>query len=197
MEEISLRDNYKVVKPLLNVPKQRLKEYLDKDSIRYFIDSSNSDIKYKRNYFRHNFTDKLLHEFEGGIIKSFEYLQEDKKELDRLQIEVFHHKELYILEIDNFATLVRVVDKYLKKLGYLLSSAQRDELTREKSIVFGGVWAVERVDNEIYIAPYIKEVMPKRFKEECRIAKVPSKVRGYYYQKRLEPKKVLRLYRPA
>jgi tRNA(Ile)-lysidine synthase len=94
------------------------------------------------------------------------------------------------LEIDNFATLIRVVDKYLKKLGYLLSSAQRDELTRENSIVFGGVWAVEIIENRVYIAPYIKEVMPKRFKEECRITKVPSKIRGYCYQEELEPKKV-------
>ena len=181
MEEISLRDNYKVVKPLLNVPKQRLKEYLDKDSIRYFIDSSNSDIKYKRNYFRHNFTDKLLHEFEGGIIKSFEYLQEDKKELDRLQI-LFNKDKYYIISSFNDYSDIKSIDIILKRVGFLASKAQKDEILKSRDCVVGGKIAVVFMDNRIFIAPYKKIVMDKKFKEKMRVQRVPPKIRGYLYE---------------
>jgi len=192
LEAISKREDYTLIRPILHHSKDELIEYLQNYNHKYFVDQSNIDEKYERNYFRNRFANKLITDYKQGIQKSFEYLQEDKRILMSGYREIFNHKKLYILEIDNSATLlvVRVIDKYLKKLGYLLSSAQREELTRENSIVFGGVWAVEKTENKIYIAPYIKKVMPKRFKEECRIAKVPSKVRGYYYQERLKPKKI-------
>jgi tRNA(Ile)-lysidine synthase len=192
LEAVSKRGDYTLIRPILHHSKDELIEYLQNYNHKYFVDQSNIDEKYERNYFRNRFANKLITDYKQGIQKSFEYLQEDKRILMSGYREIFNHKKLYILEIDNSATLlvVRVIDKYLKKLGYLLSSAQREELTRENSIVFGGVWAVEKTENKIYIAPYIKKVMPKRFKEECRIAKVPSKVRGYYYQERLKPKKI-------
>jgi len=49
---------------------------------------------------------------------------------------------LYILEIKNPNIKVRVVDRYLKKLGYLLSSPQRDEVEKQNSLVVGGAFAV-------------------------------------------------------
>jgi len=101
--------------------------------------------------------------------------------------ELFHYKELYILEITNPFVKIRMVDKYLKKLGYLLSSAQKNELKKESSIVIGGLWAVESIDIRVYIAPYIKNIMPKKFKEAYRKAKIPPKTRGYFYQEKLEP----------
>ncbi|NEW60901.1 tRNA lysidine(34) synthetase TilS [Sulfurovum sp. bin170] len=194
LESISKRKEYTLIRPILHHSKDELMNYLDENGYRYFIDESNSDEKYERNYFRNNFSDKLIEKYKNGIQKSFEYLQIDKEVLLSGYREVFNHKELYILEIDNHMIISRVVDKYLKKLGYLLSSAQRAELANENSMVFGGLWAVEIVEDKIYIAPYLKEVMPKKFKEACRIAKIPSKVRGYYYHKRLEPKKVSQLY---
>ena len=102
--------------------------------------------------------------------------------------EIFNYKELYILEINNPQIRIRVIDKYLKKLGYILSSGQRSELKKEKSIVISGLWVVEVIEDKIYIAPYIKEVMPKRYKEACRIAKIPLKIRGYIYREQITPK---------
>jgi len=191
LENISKRKNYTLLRPVLHYAKDELMGYLDEHGHQYFIDESNSDEKYERNYFRNSFSDKLIAKYKNGIQKSFDYLREDKEILMRGYREIFYHKELYILEIDNPLVVVRAVDKYLKKLGYLLSSAQRAELKKENSIVFGGLWVVERVDNRIYIAPYIKKVMPKRYKEACRLNRVPSKIRGYCYQENLEPNKVL------
>jgi tRNA(Ile)-lysidine synthase len=156
-------------------------EYLNKNGHKYFIDSSNSDEKYERNYFRKNFSDTLIDRYKNGIARSFEYLKEDKDILLSGYKEIFHKKELYVIKLINPDIKIRVVDIYLKKLGYLLSSAQREELNRENSIVFGGVWAVEVVDDMIYIAPYIKKPMPKKVKEAFRVAKIPPKVRGYFY----------------
>jgi len=194
LEVVSERKGYKLIRPVLHHSKDELMSYLEENGYKYFIDQSNSDEKYERNYFRNRFTNELIAKYKSGIQKSFEYLQQDKEVLMSGYREIFNYKELYILEIDNDTVTVRVIDKYLKKLGYLLSSAQRDELVREKSIVFGGVWAVEIVENRLYIAPYVKIVMPKRYKEACRVTKIPSKVRGYLYQEKLEPRKVLQLY---
>ena len=55
MQEISYKNGYKVLKPLLAYTKQQLQDYLDLNNIKYFIDETNKDQKYKRNYFRHNF----------------------------------------------------------------------------------------------------------------------------------------------
>jgi len=42
-------------------------------------------------------------------------------------------------------------------------------------------------DNLLYIAPYLTTDMPKTFKEACRKAKIPAKVRAYYYQEDITP----------
>ncbi len=185
LEYISKRENYNLVRPILDKSKDEILEYLKKNSYRYYIDSSNINQKYERNYFRVEFANRLIEEYREGIKRSFDYLKEDRDILLSGYIEIFHYKELYILELKNPKIVSRVVDIYLKKLGYLLSSAQRDELKREKSIVFGGVWAIEVSDNQIYISPYIKVVIPKKIKEAYRVAKIPPKVRGYFYKENI------------
>ena len=53
--EFEHKENYQIYKPLLNITKDELIIYLQKNSYKYFIDESNFDEKYKRNFFRHNF----------------------------------------------------------------------------------------------------------------------------------------------
>jgi len=45
-------------------------------------------------------------------------------------------------------------------------------------------------ENKIFIAPYKKEVMPKEFKEKCRILKIPSKIRPYLYKNNINLKEI-------
>jgi len=191
LESKTIRDNYRLIRPILHHSKDELLEYLKKHNYKYFIDSSNSDIKYERNYFRKKFSDSLIEEYRDGISRSFEYLKDDKRVLTTGYREIFHYRELYIIELTNPAIKTRVIDIYLKRLGYLLSSSQREKLKKENSIVFGAVWAVEIIDNKIFIAPYIKKPMPKRYKESCRVANIAPKIRGYCYINKLEPKMVL------
>ncbi|MBU1668822.1 tRNA lysidine(34) synthetase TilS [bacterium] len=188
LENISKRKAYTLVRPILHHAKDELITYLKSNNQHYFIDQSNADEKYERNYFRNNFSDKLIEHYKEGIQKSLTYLKEDKAYLMSAYREIFHYKELYILETDNPNIAVRAVDIYLKKLGYLLSSAQRAELKENNSMVIGGLWAIEIVENKIYIAPFQKVVMPKKFKEQCRTLKIPAKVRSYIYNEGLDPK---------
>ncbi|HIM94062.1 MAG TPA: tRNA lysidine(34) synthetase TilS [Campylobacterales bacterium] len=188
LTSLSTRKEYTLVRPILHHSKEELLNYLKSNSNKYFIDDSNYDEKYERNYFRKNFSDELIKKYKNGIQKSFEYIKEDKEILMGGYEEIFNYKELYILEINNPQIRIRVIDKYLKKLGYILSSGQRSELKKEKSIVISGLWVIEVIEDKIYIAPYIKEVMPKRYKEACRIAKIPLKIRGYIYREQITPK---------
>ncbi len=188
MEVISERKAYTLIRPLLHHSKEELLSYLKQHHYPYFVDKSNVDEKYERNRFRKNFSDKLLYQYHEGIKRSFDYLREDKEVLNSGYRELFHHKELYIISYDNPSGQIRIVDKYLKKLGYLLSASQRQELKSEKSIVFGGLWSVEITENKVYLAPYKKVVMPKTFKELCRTLKIPQKVRAYIYNENLDPK---------
>ena len=193
LEALSKRKEYSLVRPILHHSKEELLSYLKSNSYHYFIDHSNYEEKYERNYFRKNFSDKLIEKYQKGIQKSFEYLQEDKEVLMGGYIEIFNHKEFYLIKIDNHQVSIRVIDKYLKRLGYILSSGQRDELKKEKSIVISGLWAIEAIEDKIYIAPYTKEIMPKKYKEACRIAKIPSKIRGYLYSQKIEPQLLIGL----
>ena len=185
LEALSKRKNYLMLRPLLHHAKDELQHYLNTNDYPYFIDESNNSEKYERNRFRKDFSNKLIENFKEGIKRSFDYLQEDKEILNSGFQEIFHHKELYILEYEHEHLIIRIVDQYLKKLGYLLSGQQRQELKKEKSIVFGGVWAVEIQKSKIFIAPFRTNSMPKAFKETCRILKVPSKIRVYIWEEQL------------
>jgi tRNA(Ile)-lysidine synthase len=181
-EEIQKRDNYQIIRPLLDISKKSLLEYLEKKKIRYFIDSTNRDQKLKRNYFRANFADKFIDEYESGVRRSFEYLKSDVNRIFSERL-IFNQNKLFIFErgFDEIED-IRVIDKTLKKVGYLLSKAQRDEILRVKDTVVGGEFSIAIDEKFIYISPFIKTPMPKEFKERCRILKIPPKIRGYIYK---------------
>ena len=197
LKALSKRKEYTLVRPILHHAKEELLNYLNNNAYKYFIDDSNHDEKYERNYFRNNFSDKLIKKYKNGIRKSFEYLKEDKEVLLGGYREIFHHKKLYILEVNNPMVTVRMVDKYLKKLGYLLSSGQRAEIKKETSIVISGLWAIETTSNRVYIAPYKKVVLPKAFKEKYRISKIPPKIRGYLYLEHISVQQINRAVEPS
>jgi len=194
LESLSKRKGYTIIRPLLHCSKEELLHYLHQNNSPYFVDKSNSDEKYERNRFRKNFSNKLLAEHKEGIKRSFEYLREDKKQLFGEYQQLFNHKKFYLLAYKEQSSIARIVDKYLKILGYLISSHQRRELKENSSIVLGTLWAIAIQEKKIYIAPYLKKNMPKRFKEACREAKIPPKVRPYLYQEELNPKYLLASY---
>jgi len=191
LQPSSHRETYTLIRPLLSYTKQELLDYLHSHDYPYFIDESNSDERYERNLFRKNFSDTLLREYKDGIKRSFEYLRKDKDILEG-GFELLHTiKQLHIIKLHLPTAKVKAADISLKQLGYLLSAPQRQEIEENNSLVIGGEWAIELQDNLLYIAPYLSSEMPKTFKEQCRIAKIPSKIRPYYYELGITPKNYL------
>ena len=185
-DEIRKRENYTLVRPLIEISKDELIKFLQANKINYFIDESNFDTKYKRNYFRKNFSNDLLKEYKKGIINSFKYLETDKRLIYKNSI-YKKINNLYIIEENpNDILNIRVIDKVFKEFGYLLSKKQKDEIIQKKDVVISSRFAVVFANKFIYIAPYLQPKMQKSFKETCRLKKIPPKIRGYILQDKID-----------
>ena len=186
------KENYKIYKPLLQITKEELQNYLKQNDLKYFIDNSNFDEKYKRNFFRHNFSDKLLEEFKEGIKKSFDYLQKD---LNSLNIQDRPKKKIKELEIfvnqkdDNLN--IRTIDLSLKRRGILLTNAQRNEILKQKEITISNKINISMNENNIWITPMLNITMDKKFKELCRVNKIPKNIRAYIFSENIDLKELM------
>ena len=181
-EEWEEREFYKIYRPFYNVSREEIVSFLNERGIKYYIDHTNYDIKYKRNYFRHNFSDKLVKEFKEGIKKSFEYLQTDKRLL--VNTEWKKIQNLYIFKKTSPLLDIKKADLILKKLGIIMTKAQRDEVIKTNfNCVIQGKIAIDSNEKHIFIAPFIKTVIEKSFREKLRKEKIPPKIRGYVYEK--------------
>jgi tRNA(Ile)-lysidine synthase len=185
---IDQRENFRLIRPLIDLDKSTLLEYLKQKDITYFVDESNFDSRYKRNKIREDFSNSLIDEYKDGIRKSFIYLEEDRQRLNDNTL-ICSISDLRVLKrgLDD----LRSIDKVLKKMGYLLSSLQRDEIKKESELVIGGKFAISKTSEFIFIAPYCDSVMPKEFKEICRVAKIPPKIRAYLYKEGINPSYLL------
>ncbi|MCT7577708.1 tRNA lysidine(34) synthetase TilS [Aliarcobacter butzleri] len=190
--EFEQKENYKVYKPLLKITKEELENFLKQENIKYFIDNSNFDEKYKRNYFRHNFSDKLLNDYTNGIKKSFKYLQDDINSLniEITPIKIFDELEIYKNQNDNNLN-IRIIDNSLKKRGFLLSSAQRKEIIKQKEITISHKINITLNEDFIWICPKIEINIDKKFKEFYRINKIPKNIRNYIYYKKIDIKELV------
>ncbi|WP_428024267.1 tRNA lysidine(34) synthetase TilS [Arcobacter sp.] len=189
LEKETIKNKYIIHRPLLEISKNELKEYLELNKIKYFIDSSNSDEKIKRNFFRQNFSNELIKNYKNGIKNSFKYLENDINSLN-LELKPFYQKEL--LEIytnqkdDNLN--IKIIDKSLKKRGILLSKAQRDEIIKQKEITISHKINIAITEDYIFISPKSNQTMDKKFKESCRIKKIPKNIRAYLFELEVELK---------
>ncbi len=181
-EEIEPREGYTLVRPLIGSDKADLKRWLDARGLPYFEDVSNLDESIRRNYFRKSFATPLLERYRSGIAKSFDYLEKDKKALFSLDI-VERHESFYLLRKSSDTTrTLRQIDRVLKQEGYLMSAAQREEIVRQGESVIANRFVVALTEERIYIAPYRRTPMPKPFKEACRKAGIPAKIRPYLFE---------------
>jgi len=192
LKEIEDTGLYRVHKPLLNTSKDELKDFLEENNIKYFIDQSNYDEKYKRNYFRHNFSDRFLNEYKEGVKNSFDYLQKDINSLNISSGTLVKISELEIfknLKDDNLN--IRVIDLSVKRRGTLLSYAQRKEIIKQKKITISNKICISIEKDFIWISPKSNKIMDKKFKESCRINKVPKNIRAYIKEKEINLKDLM------
>lgn len=182
MQPVEQRDNYRLIRPLLETPKTALKTFLDENGIRYFEDESNSDERYRRNFFRHNISSPLLEKYGSGIKKSFTYLIEDLNELHQHSLDVKKLKELYYFERPASRRRALItIDRLLKEQGFLMRQGDREALKSHDEHVVGRRFSVTFHPEYCFIAPYITADMPKPFKERCRLLKIPAKLRPYLF----------------
>ena len=177
LETISIRDNYNIFRPLLELSKDELEDYLNRNNYKYFIDETNTDIRYKRNYFRKEFSNKFIKEYKDGVKNSMQYLQNDIDSLTSLY-NSFIYKDIYyakFLKIDH-NIMIRYIDQVLKKFGIMISKDTRDEILKQKEIIVSKKIAISIIDNIIWIAPKLDNNMNKKFKEKCRVLKIPKNI---------------------
>ena len=181
MSELERREHFWLVRPLLNLRKKELQNYLDERGLRYFVDETNLDGKLKRSFVRLNFSEPFLDEYFSGVKKSFEFLEADRQIL--LPNITKMDDEIFIIKNDS--NVVRGVDMAAKELNVLLSKSQKDELNanlaKQTSVVLSGKIAVGYAGGYILVTPFCKAVMPKEFKERARIFKIPATNRGYLF----------------
>ncbi len=181
MSELERREHFWLVRPLLNLRKKELQNYLDERGLRYFIDETNLKGELKRSFIRLNFSEPFLDRYFSGVQKSFEFLEADRQILMPNITKI--SDEIFIIKNDSNA--IRGVDMAAKELNVLLSKAQKDELNanlaKQTSVVLSGKIAVGYSDTCLLVTPFCKAIMPKIFKEKARILKIPAINRGYLF----------------
>jgi len=170
------REWYSIYRPFIDKSRDEILEYLHQKKIKYFIDTSNFDTKYKRNFIRKHFANEFISLYKQGVKKSFEFLEEDKKLLFDTNWKQI--KNLYFFTKSEPKRDIKKVDLILKRLGILPTKAQKDEILKtEFNCVIQGKIAIDSNKEKIYIAPYVK--IPLKNKDLFRKKKIPPKVRGY------------------
>jgi tRNA(Ile)-lysidine synthase len=187
LQPITQKEGYTLVRPLLSHTKASLLAYLKAHHHPYFFDESNLDPRHERNRFRNAFSAPLMEQYAQGIARSFAYLSHDKSLIEESFEVTLQHHHLTIITLHHPKSRMRAIDVHLKRKGYLLSASQRHDIGSSNSLVIGGKWAIEIVANRVYIAPYISTPMPKAFKEACRHAKIPIKIRPYLFEIKIDP----------
>ena len=186
MSELERREHFWLVRPLLNLRKKELQNYLDERGLRYFVDETNLDGKLKRSFVRLNFSEPFLNEYFSGVKRSFEFLEADRQNLLPNITKI--DDEIFIIKNDS--NVVRGVDMAAKELNVLLSKAQKDELSanlaKQTSVVLSGKIAVGYANEFVLVTPFCKAVMPKEFKERARILRLPAINRGYLFTKDIQ-----------
>jgi tRNA(Ile)-lysidine synthase len=177
---------YNIVRPFIDTTRDDINNYLLENNLKYFTDDSNFDIKYKRNYFRHNFVNEIVSKFSSGIRNSFKYLEKDYELIQKSDI-IFQEKDFYIVSRTNDIMNIRKIDEIMKtKFKYLLSKEQREDIASDYNVVFNNI-SISANSDFIFIAPYITEyIMDKKFKEKMRLLKIPANVRQYIFKNNID-----------
>ena len=141
------KENYSIVRPLINYTKNELEEYDLKNKVDYYIDKSNNDDKYTRNRYRKNVLpflkseDTLVHKkflkYSNTLYEASKFIdksrnkslknvmENDKILIDKFIIEdEFIQKEIlyYLLNIYYQDDLILINDKHLELIISLINS---------------------------------------------------------------------------
>jgi tRNA(Ile)-lysidine synthase len=176
------REGIEILRPLLEWDRDSIEAYLHERKIPHYIDESNADERYTRNFFRHRYSAPMMRDYRDAIRRSFRYLEEDNESLIE-PMEFTHTDKLaYADNPPNIRSLLYGIDRYFKVQGYLLSKHDKEALRKGGEHIIGRRFIISIETNYTFVAPYeTNVVMDKGFREECRKLKIAAKLRGYLF----------------
>ena len=181
MQSIEFREDYVLVRPLLQQSKALLRQWLENAGLPYFEDESNDDERFRRNEIRHRFAAPLLAHNLEGIAASFRYLDADAAAL-RPEGDLHTFDTVMIMQTpENRLMLMRLVDRWLKRQGHLMRRGEKERLLKENELVIGRRYALSVGKEHTIVAPYVQTAMPKKFKEHCRTLGIGKSVRPFLF----------------
>ncbi|MDA3043496.1 MULTISPECIES: tRNA lysidine(34) synthetase TilS [unclassified Campylobacter] len=175
-EKIENRTNFTLVRPFYDISKTQILEFLSENKIKFFNDISNENTKFARNAVRAEFSDKFVEKYALNLAKSFEFLSLDKA---NLMGEFIYQKDKFFV-LENSQKSLNLIDKACKILGVVLSQNQRKEIQKTDCVISGKI-CVCKNEKFYFVAPFEKTKMDKKFKEKCRILKIPPLIRPYIF----------------
>lgn len=124
------RDGYKIVRPLIELTKEELIEYNEKNNIRYFIDSTNLEDIHTRNRYRKYIVPELkkedinvhkkFYKFSTILLQYNDYID---KQVEKIIPKVYPQN---ILNIEEFLKLEYVIA--MKVIYYILEKVYQEDL---------------------------------------------------------------------
>lgn len=191
--------NYEIFRPLLNISKAEILDFLKQNNIFYFEDFSNQNKKFMRNEIRADFTENAMHNHSNNI-KFF--LEQIANLNNKNEIEIKNFDGFYLIESNieseiqsNLDSILNSINLCAKKLNYLLSREQNYELSKnlktnkDFSLAFGNKIAIEKSAARIFISPFLNIdsiKLTKEQKENFRAKKIPPKLRRFLAQNNLK-----------
>ncbi|MDE7216949.1 MAG: tRNA lysidine(34) synthetase TilS [Helicobacter sp.] len=167
---------YTLLRPLHAIPKSALYAYLHARNLPFFEDCSNTDSRHARNALRPCLS-ALTDSFAPQIARSFAILESERARL--FALETLQIERLLLCKSER-TNAVFAASKALKRLGYVPTSAQREEMEKQNlHCVLGGAFAVGFAHGFVFVAPFGKTAIPKPLKEQCRKLRIPPLLRPY------------------
>lgn len=167
-------DHFRVFRPLLETSKRELYAFCEANSIAYFEDSSNQNERFTRNKIRK--LASFLADHPEGILQSFAFLTSQKFRLFPLgEVAILGDVRSFVSEGEDVD--LHRLDLEAKKLGYLLSRKQKAEIVRCGFSCEIASLSIDRDDTRIFIAPSVRCMMKRSYRDFARKNKIPKRLR--------------------
>lgn len=87
---VSLRSREYIRRPLLHIPKSDLIAYAQNQGLQWREDSTNNDLRYRRNYIRHNILPKLSADQKDRLLHHIRNIRNNQSEIDTQLVNYLH-----------------------------------------------------------------------------------------------------------
>ncbi len=176
---------YRIIRPMSEISRNEILTFLKKQKIKFFIDKSNKKQNFKRNYFRAHFSNKLIKNFQSGILKSLRYLNADFLALygKSRVLKIEHIFLIWRPSCENNLQILANIDSVAKKFGYVISANQRGEIVKSGfSCIVADKIIIDSNKNAIFVvAKDLSKLQKhtKNFRDKLRLAQIPPKIRPF------------------